>query len=468
MINLIKENYKVLNIVNATQWHNAGYTGKNITVVIIDSNGKPRNHMKEYYIDHFNDQNETGHGSNVGYVIHLLAPDAKIIFLDKRYRERNYEWIKQNKHNIDLINISQAGLAGIQTPQYEKYKDLGIPIICASGNDGFENHISYPANYDWTIAIGAYHWRPEGAYGNHVPAYSNKGEKLDAVAPAEYYMMDDNGRTWLVDGTSYASPTVTGMLACYLQLIKEMGLPNPSTEELRHFIHNNCKDMYTEGHDYKSGHGLFILPDIHELKEQLSKRIKPTTPDSSPQPNKLPIQFKDVEAHWARTAIAWVSSQSLVSGYADGTFRPNNPITRLEFALILFRLSSVKNMPIKNKNIKFSDFNDSHKYYNIVRDVCSKGLLSGYSDGTFKPNEQLSREELAVILSRLEEVKNKKIIHNNSIIYKDVPINHWANSAIQQMYKKGIMSGVNQNEFGIGRSVTRAEIATVLYRILAN
>ncbi len=326
-------NQQPLALSNAIQWHEEGYTGKGVTIVIIDTDGKPRNHMSDYYVDLFGDQTDSGHGANVGYVAHLFSPGARIIFLDKRHRDRNYEWLAQNKGGIDLINISQAGQAGLPTPEYERYKGLGIPVICASGNDGYDDHISYPARYEWSIAIGAYHWRDKGAYANNVGGYSNGGKMLDAVAPAEFYMLDDDDRVWLVDGTSYAAPAMTGMLALYAQWRKESGLPKLTSEDARKFIHDNCKDLYEEGHDYRSGHGLFILPDI--TKMEVSNFPKPKEEDKVSEP----IEFKDIDGHWAKAAIENVAAEGLMVGRSKDTFAPNEPITRAEMAAILSRLT---------------------------------------------------------------------------------------------------------------------------------
>lgn len=325
-------NTKPLELSNVTKWHSAGYTGKGVTIVIIDSAGKPRDYMRDYYVDIFEDQTESGHGANVGYVAHLYAPDARIIFLDKRYRDRNYDWLADNKDKVDLINFSQAGVGGISTPEYDKYKTLNIPMICGAGNDYFENKISAPARYDWTIAIGAYHWRQEGAFRNQVPAYSNKGAELDAVAFAEYYMYD-NGRSWLVDGTSYAAPTASGLLACYIQYAKERDL-SVDTESLRKFIHENCIDIYEKGFDTISGHGLFVLP------ESIPKIEKPKKEENKPVSN--PIEFKDTRGHWAESAIKHVAERGLMVGRTKDTFAPNEPITRAEMAVILYRLSEDK------------------------------------------------------------------------------------------------------------------------------
>ncbi|EGW39090.1 S8 family serine peptidase [Desulfosporosinus sp. OT] len=265
---MLKENNEVRKLTGVDVWHNKGYTGKGVTIVLLDNEGMARNNMKAYYTDVLGDQTEIGHASNVGQVAHEFAPDAKVLMLDNtRNKDNVFEWIKAHKDEIDLINVSLAGLYGKETPDYLRYEELGIPLICASGNDDYEDKISYPAAYPFTIAIGA-----ATRKGDSVAGYSNEGAMLDAVAPSGIYVQRDDGYTWSVDGTSFAAPTACGMLACYIQWRKEHGLARLPPEEARTFIRENCKDIEDKGFDKASGYGLFCLP------ETLPKEVLMSTP----------------------------------------------------------------------------------------------------------------------------------------------------------------------------------------------
>lgn len=273
---LIKENNKFREITNAVRWHDKGYTGKSVNIVLLDDGGTARKHMKKYYempIGSWSDK--VGHSTNVGNVAHEFAPDARIIALDWQHKSSEaLEWIKDNADKIDLINVSLAGTGGAVTPQFIALKDLDIPLICASGNDAYDDRISYPARYDWTIAIGACQYNYSTDTYDNIARYSNQGAMIDAVAFTGINVMTDEGKVFTFNGTSCAAPTATGLLACYVQWRKEQGLPKLTTEEARQFIRSNTKDLYEKGFDTKSGMGLFILLENIPQKEAKDMKIE--------------------------------------------------------------------------------------------------------------------------------------------------------------------------------------------------
>lgn len=331
---MIKENMEVLKEVNLNKWHEKGFTGKGVNIVIIDSKGSPRKHMEDYYFDALGTQSETGHATNVGYSVHIASPDAKIFMVSGTHNfAKSLEWIKQNAKDVDLINISLAGVHGSTAPKYLELESLGIPVICASGNDAYEDKISYPAQYPFTIGIGAWMWRQDTVAG-----YSNGGLDLDAVAPSHTTMIDDKGKTWTVSGTSFASPFACGMLACYIQWRKENKLLKLTTKEAREFIHKNCIDVEDVGFDYESGHGLFYMPNIPQTPvKQVGEKDK-IEDVKKEVVKKLEQYFKDVGKSSALfNDIQKAVDRGVASGYSDGTFRPNEPVTRGQMTVMINR-----------------------------------------------------------------------------------------------------------------------------------
>lgn len=340
---MLKENEIHIKEVNLGPWHEAGYTGKGVTIVLIDSKGMARKHMEDYYFDALGTQTETGHATNVGYSAHIAAPGAKIFMVSGTHSSaKSFEWIKQNAKDIDLINISLAGVAGTTTPKYLELESLGIPVICASGNDSYEDRISYPAQYPFTIGIGAWMSNQDTTAG-----YSNGGADLDAVVPSGQYMIRDDGYIFSVSGTSFASPFAAGMLACYIQWRKENGLPKLTPKEAKEYIHKNCIDVKSQGFDYDSGHGLFYMPAV---------------------PAKL----------------------------AGNTDEPDKEITKEEVIEIMAQY--------------FKDVGESSALYKDIQKAVDRGITSGYSDGTFRPNELVTRGQAVTFINRaidyvLKEVK---------------------------------------------------------------
>lgn len=290
---MIKENKPILDEFNVTKWHDKGLTGRNVTIAVLDNDSRVLSFMKDYCIDVLGTGKKHSHATNIGQVLHEFAFGAKILLFDNKfYKDEAFNYIKEHKNEIDLINVSQAGIAGMPTPEFLRYEALNIPMICASGNDGYNDHISYPACYDWTIAIGAWNTREKGMRARDVALYSNGGVNLDAVAPTGIYVQNEEGYVFNVDGTSFATPSATGMLACYIQWRKDNKLPKLKPEQARKFIHDNCIDIREEGFDYASGHGLFKLP---ETIPQVPT-VKPTPPVAQiPIPSKPQNPIKEEE-----------------------------------------------------------------------------------------------------------------------------------------------------------------------------
>jgi len=285
---MLKQNDAVRKLLNVDKWHKAGYTGKNKVAVILDgAKGKPRKGMESYYTDVFGTATESGHGTNVGQTIHEIAPDAKILYFDNtRNKDAVFnkveELAKQGKANI--INVSMAGISGMTAPDYLRYQALcekyGIVMVCGAGNDGYTDHVSYPARYDFTIAIGS-----TDKTGTKVDGFSNKGPKLTAVCPDYVAIVNDEGKIWIPSGTSYATPVSVGELLCYSDWKGTL-----NTEETLDLIKSSSRDIYELGRDDTSGHGLFCLPATIPVVDPVP--IIPLPVDPLPIPE--PIKEKEV------------------------------------------------------------------------------------------------------------------------------------------------------------------------------
>ena len=127
-------------------------------------------------------------------------------------------------------------------------------------------------------------------------------------------------------------------------------------------------------------------------------------------------QFKDVKAgDWYKTAVDIMARQGVIKGYEDGTFRPNQPITRREFAAIAARYAG---------NIDawktFRDVPPTDWAYTLINRVAGAGWINGYEDGTFRPNNNITRAEVVAIVNRMLNRKaDKKYVDNNLMRAKD-------------------------------------------------
>lgn len=136
--------------------------------------------------------------------------------------------------------------------------------------------------------------------------------------------------------------------------------------------------------------------------------------------------FKDVKAKdWYADLVAYASYRGIVSGYPDGTFKPNAPISRAEFASIAARFADLT----KTEPLSFSDVAKTNWAYDSIAKAATKNWLSGYPDGTFRPDNKINRAEVTSITNRMLGRKaDLDWIANNPgqvVYYKDVDKNAW-------------------------------------------
>ncbi len=135
--------------------------------------------------------------------------------------------------------------------------------------------------------------------------------------------------------------------------------------------------------------------------------------------------FSDIYLHWAKDDIIMMSELGIVKGYSDGTFRPENGITRAEFATMISRFETVKDLEF---NSSFIDVTKDHWAYNTINYAKMMGWISGYDDGTFRPNNPITRAEAVTIINRvLGRYGDIEKINENKSHYGFTDIEgHWA------------------------------------------
>lgn len=156
-----------------------------------------------------------------------------------------------------------------------------------------------------------------------------------------------------------------------------------------------------------------------------------------------------------RNEVEQVKAISYIKGYPDGTFKPQDNVTRAEAAQMFATLLNGGTNFGTSSMTKFSDANDDW-YSKAINYVVSKNLISGYPNGTFKPNESITRAEFAQMISGY--VKNEK---NSSSDFQDVK-DHWAKDAIDKLYGNKNVSGYPDGSFKPNAKITRAEAVTIL------
>ncbi|WP_342471674.1 InlB B-repeat-containing protein [Metasolibacillus sp. FSL H7-0170] len=165
--------------------------------------------------------------------------------------------------------------------------------------------------------------------------------------------------------------------------------------------------------------------------------------------------FKDIENHWAKEMIEALTAQGIIQGYEDGTFRPNESVSRMHVAALLTRAFSFEPVRLASD---FTDVSPAHPYYDAIKELQQARIVDGV-DGAFLPTEKMTRAQLAKIL-----VGVLGLTPEGTTSFIDVDSAHWSAGYIAVLEREGIALGDN-GEFRPNESVTRAQFVAFLSRI---
>ena len=144
--------------------------------------------------------------------------------------------------------------------------------------------------------------------------YSSQGNMVDVASFSGHVdVVNKTGK--ILFGTSFSCPLVTGMLMLYFEKFKLLNDRFPTSIEALDFVKGNVVDLFSEGHDIKTGYGMFVLPKLSTVKKEVD----------------------DVKGHWAEEEIRELITLGELTGFPDGTFRPNEPLTRAQYAVLRAR-----------------------------------------------------------------------------------------------------------------------------------
>lgn len=179
--------------------------------------------------------------------------------------------------------------------------------------------------------------------------------------------------------------------------------------------------------------------------------------------NIIPVmaQYKDVSGHWASSEVdKWVS-KNLIEGYPDGTFRPDDPVSRAEFVSILNKVLNL----IERSTTKMADVPGDAWYHTVISKAAAAGLLQGDDTGAFRPDHKLSRQEAAVILCRAFDLKPRDKSAAGRFSDVDI-IASWGKDSVSALVENGYVQGRGNNLFAPSDRVTRAEAIKMIGNIM--
>lgn len=168
------------------------------------------------------------------------------------------------------------------------------------------------------------------------------------------------------------------------------------------------------------------------------------------------LAASDIEGHWAEAVIeSWVDAGK-AGGYADGTFRPNAPVTRAEFMAFTNRAFGFS----AEKAISYSDVPADAWYAGVVRVAAAAGYISGYPDGTMKPGANITRQEAAAILTKVAYLTADAAAVSGFSDKASIP--SWSAGFVGAVANTSLMVGYPDGSFQPGKNITRAEAVMAL------
>ncbi|MGB7428579.1 MAG: DUF1565 domain-containing protein [Microcoleaceae cyanobacterium] len=238
-----------------------------------------------------------------------------------------------------------------------------------------------------------------------------------------------------------------------------------SSDPGNNIIRNNARhDVYnaTQGYTLTA-----VGNDIDPAR--ISGAVEFVAATSSPPELTVPqgtlSALADVQGHWAQPYIEALVAQGIMSGFEDNSFRPDQPITRVQFAAVVQKAFTPA---AASSESMFSDVSQSFWGYNAIQTASGASFLSGYPDGTFRPNESLTRvQALAGLANGLGySTENTTLLS----VYQDAnQIPNWAIQAIAGATEKTLVVNYpQQTQLNPNQVATRADVAAFIYQALVN
>jgi len=498
---LITENNAAASLIN---WENYNkyYSSKMITVAVLDTGLQPNDAIfsqriasgvKNFITNNTNVNDMNGHGTFVaGVIAQFASNNVKILPLkvlnDQGIGTSDVAMLALLYATSLKVNVANMSLSGRtdKIPADLKYAvdnayASGIIMVAAAGNaDQSEGEAApaphdakyyAPANMDHVIAVGA-----TDNNGN-IASYSNFGNAIDIWAPGTISSTYINNAWATASGTSMAAPVVASAISNVLTVRSDVNAGNAVS-----FLQSKAKTIgrrlvlnmagFIENKTSATPASYAIptakpSPTPAQLPTALPTMLPATpilnvSPIPLPAPSSAPIQFVDTENHvWALEAINSLSARGIIKGYGS-TFQPDSNITRGDYALMLARV-----LGLTENSADFADVYPNDYFSGAIGALQKAGLINGLGNGTFAPNDNISRQDLFVMAYRILLKKGTITTGDSSVLNRFTDkdqISDYAISALASLVKANALQGADQKLQPLAPA-TRAETAAFLYRI---
>jgi S-layer homology domain len=205
-----------------------------------------------------------------------------------------------------------------------------------------------------------------------------------------------------------------------------------------------------------------LVPGLAALLVVLAPHPAVSAPTDKRPANTCTAQFSDVPpGAYFYDPVLWLACQGAISGYSDGTFRPGNPTTRAQLTKIVVLAYGWPLLTPAQGH--FSDVSPASPFYATIETAYARGIIGGYADGTFRPGNDVTRAQLSKIITL---ATGWTLLNPAQGHFGDVPPGSTFYSVVETAYAHGIISGYSDGSFRPGNPATRAQIAKIVYLTL--
>lgn len=458
-----------LEYINASAAWDEGYTGSGVRIAIVDS-GVNITHEDfdgvtiltghNVLDDSTNVTDELGHGTFVAGVIAAkrdngigiagITDEAAIVpikcFSDSKVTSASYIiegiYTAVDSYGCQVVNLS-LGLERdmLSLRECVDYAESqGVLIVSAAGNSG-GTEVLYPAIYDNVVGVGSV------SRNGQVSGFSNHNESVCVVAPGEEIIsLSESGNGYSRgSGTSYSVPHISAMA-----VIAKCIDPDITASEFKSALIESAQDLGEPGYDEYYGYGSV---DIDKLIEAVQANNEGTT------------EYTDIAGHWGESYIEYVTKEGLFNGMSATQFGPDLNMSR---AMAVTVLSRMYGGSISGLTQNFSDVPDGSWYASAVAWGVSNGIVEGVGGGRFMPNENVTREQMAVFLYRYAVtygLSDGSVSGDSLGDFSDAgDVSSWATQAVSWAIENGLINGRTGTTIVPQGDITRAEAAAVISR----
>ncbi len=475
-----------LDMIGAEETFRQAYLGQGVRVGVLDSGINPHPDLAanlapgHNYAEGASDPEDTadafGHGTRVaglisgagdhGYIgaapratlVPLKVTDGKSVRISVICRAI-YGGV--DDYDCDVLNLSLGVTSEYQSLQeaVDYAEAHNVVVVSAVGNGG-NTAVYYPARYDSVIGVGSV-----DASGR-IYYRSNHNDSVFLTAPgAEVRSTAAAGGYMLCTGTSFAVPQVTAASAVLLGMDREL-----TPGEIRELLADTASDRGTEGYDEYYGYGVLNLAGCAEaLAARMEDPGETWDGDYADclKDEACPMaEYADLSLWaWYHDGVHWVLKNGIMNGVGHRRFQPDRPASR---AMLVAMLHRMEGSPGEDGTLTFRDVPEGRWYAEAVRWAVRYGIVNGYSEETFGPGDELTREQLVTILRRYAAYRGKDVTvsaETDLDAWSDgQEVARWARESMQWAVENGILRGVEENRLGPETPASRAQIAAMLLR----